>query len=316
MTTISQRLFAPDGARQPEPLTLLSHGGGQQSFAMVLLAIHDDSFRRQYAPGRLVVACAATGNEHPDTDRHVREVAALCAANGVEYHHLVAESGFHTDTWASLEHFYRSGNRIGSKSFPKTCTWNLKIAVQYRFLNSLISSDYSLPEKKKRALYDYVALSGSKISALIGFSAEEADRRIDPDEKVPKWLSANVERRYPLADLGMTRADCQDLIRSLGHAIPFPSLCLYCPYKSRFDVAYMARFFPVKLARWAVLERRKLREHRVRSPNLPPDKNHGVFGQSTNLPDVARRAVAEHAHMSDHEMHARRMAGHGVASRH
>ena len=114
----------------------------------------------------------------------------------------------------------------------------------------------------------------------------------------------------------MTRKDCQDLIRERGFVVPYPSQCRFCPFKTRFDVAYMARFDRVGLLRWAVHERRKLGAHRRRFPHLPESKNHGVFGPETTLLEIAAAAVKEHAHMSDEAMHERRMAGHAVASRH
>lgn len=47
---------------------------------------------------------------------------------------------------------------------------------------------------------------------------------------------------------------------------------------------------------------------------LPPDKNHGVFPGKT-LPEVRDEAEEEFGGMTSAEMHDRRMAGHGVASR-
>lgn len=315
LTRPIQRLFSPTG-RGLEPVTLLSHGAGQQSFAMLLLLLFDPAFRREYAPGRAIAVCSDTGNEHQGTLRHIREVQALCADHQLEYHHLRPDRGFHTPAWLTLQANWWAGHRVGAKAFPKTCTFNLKISPQWKFVNHVLARDYGLPERRKGALYAYTALTGRKLNALIGFSAEEFGRRVDPDEKVPKWLSENVERRYPLAELGMTRKDCQDLIRSHGFAVPYPSQCRMCPFKTPFDLAYMSRFDRVGLLRWAVHERRKLRAHRRRFPHLPESKNHGVFGSETTLLGVATKAVADHAHLTDAQMHDRRMAGHAVASRH
>lgn len=123
-----QRLFSPTG-RDLEPVTLLSHGAGQQSFAMLLLLLFDAAFRREYAPGRAVAVCSDTGNEHAETLRHIREVEALCAEYGLEYHHLTPSHGFHTPAWLSLEAHWRAGHRVGAKAFPKSCTYNPKLQV-------------------------------------------------------------------------------------------------------------------------------------------------------------------------------------------
>lgn len=48
----------------------------------------------------------------------------------------------------------------------------------------------------------WTRLARLKIRMLIGISAEEAARRINPNDDVPLWLSRNIERRYPLVETG------------------------------------------------------------------------------------------------------------------
>ena len=313
-TVVQQRLFRR-GYRDPEPLTLLSMGYGQDSTALLYMLHYDEALRRRYAPGRLIVMGSATSDEHDETDEHEQYVSDFCAAHAIDYFHVTPEQGHHTATWRSLSHFYTSGRRIGSKSFPKTCSWNLKLAPFYKRLESLLSDDYGVAHGRKRGLYEYTALAG-KIDVLIGFSADELEKRVDEDESVPKWLRANIRRLYPLADLGMNRADCQRYIRSSGHPVPYPSLCKYCPYKSKLDVYYMARFNYPDYRRWVSMERAKLDAHRERFPDLPPEKNHGVFGPNTTLPEVLADATHRYAHLIDAELHGRRMNhGHDVRSK-
>ena len=98
--------------------------------------------------------------------------------------------------------------------------------------------------------------------------------------------------------------------------VPYPSLCKFCPYKSAVDVLYMSRRAPADYGRWVELERNKLAADPERSPHLPPEKYHGVFGQNSTLPEVLERAVAEHGHMTDEELEEHRMNhGHAVASK-
>lgn len=124
-------------------------------------------------------------------------------------------------------------------------------------------------------------------------------------------MSRCIERRYPLAEMGMTREDCQEYIRSKGHAIPMPSLCTMCPFKTPFDILYQKTFNPGDYERWVELEHNKLRAWQ---DELTPEKNHGVFPGKT-LPQVFEEAQEEFGGMSSAAMHERRMAGHGVASR-
>ncbi len=146
---------------------------------------------------------------------------------------------------------------------------------------------------------------------MIGFSAEEAERRADPDEKVRPFIRNCIERVYPLDELGMTREDCQEYIRSKGHPLPVPSLCVFCPFKTPFDVLHLKTRSPEEYDRWVEMEADKLRDWQ---DEIPPEKNHGVFPGKT-LPEVLEEAEEEFAGMSAAEMHERRMAGHGVASR-
>ncbi len=311
MSATVQRLFAPDGAREPEPLAVLSHGKGQQSTALGYMLHYDPAVRRRYAPGRLITLTSSTSNEHPETDDHARYLASFYAAVGEHFEEITPDMGYHTEAWTILEHHYASRNNIGSKSFRRSCTDNLKIKPTYKRLENILSTDYGVSLGDKRGLYEYVELVGEKISVMIGFTAEELDRRLNPDEKIPKWMQECVRRTYPLADLGMTREDCEDYIRSLGHPPVYPSWCRFCPFETPFDVFYQATFSPEDHDRWVELENNKLRAW---AGKLPPEKNHGVFPGKT-LGRVLDEAREEFGHMTETQMHERRMAGHGVSSR-
>ena len=86
--------------------------------------------RERFAPGRLLTISADTGSEHKETREHVRYLEAFYASVGEHFEHVTADKGYHTEKWPSLEHFYSSGERrrIGSKSFKRSCTWQLKLA--------------------------------------------------------------------------------------------------------------------------------------------------------------------------------------------
>ena len=209
MIARAQRLFVPDGLRDPEPLTVLSHGKGQQSTALGYMLHYEPWVRERFAPGRLLTISADTGSEHKETREHVRYLEAFYASVGEHWEHVTADQGYHTEQWRSLEHFYSSGERrrIGSKSFKRSCTWQLKLSPFYKRLEALLAEDYGVACGRKRGLYEYVAMTGRPIRVLLGISVEEAERRIDPDDKVRPFIRNCVERVYPLDELGMTRAD-------------------------------------------------------------------------------------------------------------
>ncbi len=167
MTAIAQRLFAPNGLCEPEHLTVVSHGKGQQSTALGYMLHYEAEVRDRYAPGRLLTLSSDTGNEHQETKRHLRYLQAFYASVGEHFEHITADGGHHTPNWRYLEHFYSSGNRIGSKSFPRSCTWQLKIAPFYKRLEQILARDYGVAEGSKRGLYEYVAMTGRPIRVLI-----------------------------------------------------------------------------------------------------------------------------------------------------
>jgi hypothetical protein len=130
MKAAQSRLFSA-GKRDPEPITVLSLGAGQESTALALM-VDAPEFRGRWIPGRYLCVMSDTGDEHPETYENVERLRDLHRKRGEEFHFLGAGSRWHSDSWPDLLTFYRRGDRIGSKSFPKSCSQQLKIAVIYR----------------------------------------------------------------------------------------------------------------------------------------------------------------------------------------
>lgn len=299
---MSQKRLFTSAPREPEPLTFLSNGGGQDSTALLLRLINEPEFRRRYAPGRLISITADTGNEHRPTLYNLVRMRRLCREHGIEFFFVTARYGHHVGDWQSLQHFYESGSRIGSKSYPKSCSSSLKIQPLYKFLCAYLSEHYGVSSNKKDGLYEYTALTGEPITALIGISAEETSRRLDPSKKAPPWLVKNILRSYPLVDDGWTRKDCRSYIEALEFPLPPASLCLFCPYKSKEHVLLTSLENPPAFKTWVRLERAKLDAHAERFPHLPEEKNHGVFGPNTTLPQIVRKTRAKYPTISDDEL--------------
>lgn len=60
-----------------------------------------------------------TGDEHPETYGNVERLRSLYEEREEEFYFLEAGSPWHSESWPDLITFYRRGDRIGSKSFPK-----------------------------------------------------------------------------------------------------------------------------------------------------------------------------------------------------
>jgi len=294
-------------------LTVLSFGGGQDSTALLYKFMYDHEFTIRYAPNNLVVVMADTGNEHKETDEHVVYIKKLCEVWQIPFWFLTGDMGFTSPVWSKgLVDFYESGNRIGSKAFPKTCTDKLKITPIYNWLEEFIFNTYADIDVvgRKRAIKQFAETHG-KIDVIIGIAAGE-EKRASTDEESPyKWMRESIHKVYPLIDLGMDRQACQDYIAEMGHDVPPPSNCILCPFMSYQELLYMHREMPNWFIKWAQLEANKL----AANSHLDPKKNMGVWGNKTLL-EALLVAQEKFGHMTTEELREYKMShGHCVKSK-
>ena len=294
-------------------LTVLSFGAGQDSTAIALKLMLNADFRAQYAPGELIAIMADTGNEHPHTYAHVTAMEALFEKFQIPF--IFTGDEYRTDSWkGGLLGQWTRMSGIGSKAYPKTCTDKLKVQPIYKALADYLESRGFGESYRKKSLYDYTAKHG-KIQVLIGIAASEEKRMAKPGSVKAKWMSENIEIRYPLVDLGMDRAACQQYISSMepatGLACPMPSNCMYCPFNQEFDLVWLQRNHPAQLQEWQDLEAAKLAKHADKG-----DKNLGVWGKpGVTLADKMVEAQEQYGHMTDAELNEYKFShGHCVAS--
>lgn len=304
----SQLTIFEDALNIPE-LTVLSFGGGQDSTTLLLKAINDPLFKQTYIKGKLIVVMSDTGNEHPETYKHVTKAGELCKEKGLEFYLLSPGMGYHSETWQSLTAQWERNDTIQSVAFPKTCTDNLKVKPIYKFLADYINK-YCFKGKsesyRKRSLYDYTRMKG-KIRIMIGIAGGEESR---VSEQAPhKWMEHNIERCYPLIDLKMNRKACQEYIAKAGYEVPPPSNCMFCPFLSKIELVWLHRNYPDEVKRWIGYEQRKIEKNKSREINL------GVFGKKL-LPEILREAITEYHNMSDEEINNHKQShGHCVKSK-
>lgn len=287
-------------------ITVLSFGNGQDSVALLYKYQFDPDFRKVYAPNRFVVVISETGKEHPGSYENLARTKVFCEENGIEFWHLTPDLGFHLPSWISLDHQYDLNHTVGSKSFPKTCTDNLKIRPIYKWLAWWIEKEYGFPALKKRGLIEFAQTYG-KIKMLIGFAHNES-RGSNP-ATWPKWKQASVDQLYPLQDMRMDRKACQDYIRSLGFIVPPPSNCMTCPFLDEVELVYLYRFHPEVYFNWVRQEQAKI------DRNQDKPNNFGVWGKRL-LPQVLEEALVKYGEWSDERLIEWKMShGHCVMSR-
>lgn len=105
-------------------------------------------------------------------------------------------------------------NPDGSRGiFGRKCTADYKVAVI---------------EKKVKELIGITRFNNKRpvaVLQMIGISADESDRE-KPSRR------SEIRNIYPLLDMGMTRQDCLDWMKSKGYPEPPKSSCTFCPFHS------------------------------------------------------------------------------------
>lgn len=186
--TVTQTGFDP-----ARPLRVLRFRGGQDSTALLYPALFGDAFRERY-PGsgasraNLLVVMAGTGDEYPDTYRHVAQIREfLLNRPGIFFAFVTAEMGFHGRTWQSLSGQMERNNNIMSVAMPKSCADNLKIKVVYHYIAAFLRTHYGFRSAGHRT-FEYAHYSG-KLPAWIGFARGEESRVADPVQTIQPGVS-------------------------------------------------------------------------------------------------------------------------------
>lgn len=272
-----------------EPLTVLSFGAGQDSTAILYKILLEPKFKEKYVKGKLIVVFSDTGNEHPETYRHVRYIDGLCHKHKIEFYHLTPDMGYHTKSWSSLE-IQMSRNSTIAMRGSKICTDNLKIKPIYRFINHYIGQHLGLninnAENGHLNLVAYGSLLG-KVRMLIGIAKGEESRKEKADKSWPSvadWMRDNVQRVYPLIDIKYGRYECQEYMRNCKFETCVPSNCMMCPYMSKQELLLLSIDHPAEFKKWVKYEKAKLLKFKNN------EKNHGVFATKATLEEHLKEA--------------------------
>lgn len=174
----------------------------------------------------------------------------------------------------------------------------------------------------KRGLYEFREAHGP-VRMPLGISRGEEQRVADPDDpNTPRYMCANVQRAYPLLDLGLDRGACQAYIAACGLPVPWPSNCMRCCWADEVELLWLARRYPTQYAEWVQLEAEKLAADPTRLRRKPArlpvqaaldgqaaearPRWLGVFGERL-LPEVLAAAEARYGDRTLAELDAYRM---------
>ncbi len=303
------------------PITVLWVGGGQDSIAILYKIAHDSAFKQRYVGNsELVAIMSDTGDEYPETYDYLNRVLIpFCKAADIEFHFITKELGFHGKNWQSLEAQMLANDNIFSVALPKSCTDNLKIKVCYNFLEDYIKKKYGYVGERKRAFYEYYFNFG-KMNVIIGFAKGEESRMAVPKQyelfpsfvkdKRAVYIQKNINVLYPLIDLGMNRAACQNFIKSINQEVPMPSNCMLCPFQNEAEIVYLHRFYPDKFDFWIQREEAKLEKN-----TGSKKRNLGVKGDISLL-DFLDKALTKYGHWTNEMLYNYKFShGHCVKSK-
>lgn len=255
-------------------LKVFSYGGGVQSTAALVLAAQGKIDYRVF-----LFANVGEDSENPATlAYYVHQAAPYAQAHGIE---LIEVRKRRRD--GSNDTVYQRLTRPDSKSIGipirmsngapgnRTCTIDFKIEVIDQWIKAQLKiQEPSLGEvlyaaimqkglgiPARETLSEYTSSNEIRAIVGLGISLDEWQRMRTDSGKPWKRLE------YPLIDLRLDRATCQEIIRQAGLPVPPKSSCWFCPFHSLRTWQEMRQQQPHLFAKAVQLER-LINERRAR----------------------------------------------------
>jgi len=200
-------------------LTILSLGAGVQSSVLFLMGckgmIHFD-----------VAIFADTGWETQATYKHLVWLTEIGKVSGKEIIKVAAgdvRNGRFVPKYRGtypLIPAYTTNDKGILRCLSRWCTYHHKL----RPIEIAIRQLLGVKPKK--------SIPVGAAEKIMGFSLDEITRI---DRMILSHMNKKVTPRFPLAELGMTRADCKKWLWDNYHLIVPKSACVGCPYRTNED---------------------------------------------------------------------------------
>lgn len=202
-------------------LRIFSSGGGKQSIAALVLS----------AQGKIdfpihVFCNVGDDSENPDTLRYVEEYAKPYAEdNNIAFHEIIKKKGRKPARGVADE---RPQETVYSRAMADNKTIGIPVFMPGSGAPSRrnCTVDFKIMQVN-RVARELGATDTNPAMIGIGISLDEFQRMSSDD---PDRLY--VRKVYPLIDLRLTRADCENIIRRAGLPVPPKSSCYFCPFHS------------------------------------------------------------------------------------
>ena len=210
--------------------SVLSLGAGVQSSTLALMAALGE------IPAPHLAVFADTGWEPAAVYRHLDWLETqltfpIVRVSAGNIRHDLMRFG-KGNRWASIPAFVR--NEKGSAAMiRRQCTTEYKVVP----IRQAVRDALRIPRRGRTR-------KGVRVEMLLGISTDEA-QRMKPSRV------AFIENRWPLIDLGMSRADCLAWCADRGFPEPPKSSCVGCPFHTD---AQWANLTPAELTDAAIVD--------------------------------------------------------------
>lgn len=220
-----------------EPLKDMSYGGGTPSTTVVLMACENKLAGRPIHPSvpdyDVVLYCDLHA-EPSWVARQVAFVSDACAQAGIPFVTLDADlygdftRNFGKNRVSSIPAWtIGPGGKKGK--MPRQCTCDYKIAVMERYVR------YELLGYKPRQRAKWWDVHAHEMH--MGIMAEESRRA----KESRQTLFVN---KYPLVEMGWTRADCFRYNKEVWGLETWASSCVFCPFHTRYFFNFLREHDP------------------------------------------------------------------------
>lgn len=208
-------------------IKILSHGGGLDSFAMLL-----DAIQRGELPDYVVFADTGSGNqlnfsqdgEWPSTYQHLVDYTIpLCEEHGITFKWITGDE-YPVRGQTSLLKYFEFKSIIPTRG-SRACTAAAKIERIQKWINQTVGTQ---PHE-----------------VWIGFEAGEEDRAAKDPHATKTCGDADYRKnRFVLIERGLCRCRAELLVRKAGYPVPRKSACIYCPFSRGVDFKNLERQLP------------------------------------------------------------------------
>lgn len=217
---------AEAGVSTAQPPIVVSYGGGTNSTAVLVLM-------KQRGERPALIMFADTGDEKPETYRHIELMQGWCRDNGFPQIERIKNDLPQGVVDGSL---YNQCIRLGtmpSKAFGlSSCSMKWKVEPQYKFL------------RRWMATFDV-----QFVRHFVGFDADERHRADKPT------LPREFERaEFPLIEADWGREECVAAIDAEGLPRPGKSSCWHCPSSKKAEVLWLKETHPDLYAKAIFME--------------------------------------------------------------